>query len=338
MLSTPEWRIELADRVSVVRWSPDGRQLLAGSLAGDGLVLEPSSGEVLAKLAHHSMGILAGSWSPDGSRLAVGGQDGVLRLYDRSGEELPALVHPGWVTSLAWSSRRGLLAVAINRTLFVLDADARVVRRYPPAPSTITSVAWSADGTRIGVAAYGGLVWYDPSVDSDEPVCSFEWKGSLLTVVVAPNGKWACAGSQDATVHLWRLWSGEDLSMSGYPAKIEHLAFRHDSRWMADACQDALTVWDFGGKGPSGSRPAQGDAHDLPITDLAWQPRGKLLATGGADGRIVLWPSPRGQGDVLKPDQVIQGEVGVALLGWAPKGDHLAVGGADGTVQVQVPR
>lgn len=126
--------------------------------------------------------------------------------------------------------------------------------------------------------------------------------------------------------------------MSGYPAKIEQLAFRHDSRWMADACQDALTVWDFGGKGPSGSRPAQGDAHDLPIADLAWQPRGKLLVTGGADGRTVLWPSPRGQGEVLEPLLVTEGDSGVSMPAWSAKGAHLAAGRADGTVQVPAVR
>ncbi len=122
--------------------------------------------------------------------------------------------------------------------------------------------------------------------------------------------------------------------MSGYPAKVEHLAFRADGRWMANACLGDITVWDFA-KSPAGTVPAQGAAHDRHVTALAWQPGGDLLATGGADGRIVLWPSPRKRGRALAPLDVDDGEAAVARLSWSPDGAHLAVGRGDGTVELR---
>jgi WD40 repeat protein len=332
-IDAPRWTVALDDHVEALAWTGDGSRLVAGSLGGDAVVAD-AGGAVVAKLATHPLGVLCAAWSPDGERLAVGGQDGVLRLADGVGEELAVHEHRGWVTCVGWSPDGTTLAGGIDRTLLLVDADGATQRVYEPAPSTITAVAWSPDGRRVGATAYGGLRWYKPTLQSTEPMRTWAWKGSLLSLAVQPGGRWACAGSQDATVHLWRLWSGKELSMGGYPAKIEHLAFRADGRWMANACLGELTVWDFSSS-PAGTVPAHGSAHDRHITALAWQPDGTLLATGAADGRLVLWPSPDSGATELMPVAVHDDEVGVARLAWTPDGRSLAVGRADGRVELR---
>lgn len=328
------WHTMLEDHVSTLAWSPDGRVLAVGSLGGDALLLDPASGEPMAKLAAHPMGVLALDWSIDGCRLAVGGQDGCVRLYDPTGGEIAGIDVGGWVADVAWSTGASRLAVAAGRTLRVIDPQGALLRTFEQCPSTITSVVWCTNGERIGVGAYGGLRWFDPDRTKASALKTFDWKGSLLSVIVSPNGRWACAGAQDSSIHLWRLWSGKDLSMSGYPTKIEHLAFRHDSRWMASACLGELTIWDFGGRGPAGTRPAQGEAHDRHITGLGWQPGGDLLVSGGADGRLAWWPTPCKQGQELKPVHTHDAEIDVSCLAWAPHGARLAVGRGDGTVEI----
>jgi WD40 repeat protein len=155
----------------------------------------------------------------------------------------------------------------------------------------------------------------------------------LLSLVVSPTGKWACGGGQDATVHIWRLWSGRDLSMSGYPTKIEHLAFRPDGRWLAVGCLGDVTVWDFGGKGPAGSRPSRGEGHERHITCVAWDPGGDALVTAGADGRVTLWPCPARAGRTLRPLEVHERDAPVGAVAWLPAGGDLVAGYADGRVE-----
>lgn len=328
------WSLDLTDHVGVVAPSPDSSTVALGSLGGDALVVDVGTGDTLAKLADHPMGVLAAAWSPDGQRLAVGGQDGALRIYQNDADEVAAASLDGWVASLSWSPK-GLLAVGAGRTLVVLDADGATLRRYPDQVSTVTSVAWSADGRRVGVAAYGGIRWYEPGASdtSDEPARTFAWKGSILSLTVSPTGKWACGGAQDATVHIWRLWSGNDLSMSGYPSKIEQLGFRHDGRWLAVGCLGELTVWDFGGRGPSGTRPASGEGHDRHITGLAWEPGADRVATGGADSQVIVWPSPSKAGRTLRPQNAQEHTTSVAGLAWAGTAGPLIVGYADGSVE-----
>jgi WD40 repeat protein len=330
------WTLDLADHVEVVAPSPDGTMVALGSLGGDAVVVGAATGELLAKLDDHPMGVLAAAWSPDGRRLAVGGQDGVLRLYRSDPALVAAVPLGGWVSSLAWSVD-GLLAAGAGRVLAVLDPDGAVRHVYPDQPSTVADVAWSPDGQRVGVAAYGGIRWYDPrrgDEGAERWARLFAWKGSLLSLAVSPTGRWACGGGQDSTVHIWRLWSGSDLSMSGYPTKIEHLGFRHDGRWLAVGCLGDVTVWDFAGKGPAGRRPARGEGHDRHIAALAWQPAGDRFATGGADGRVAVWPSPARTGRDLQPVQVHERATPVAALAWLGSGGPLAVGHADGHVEL----
>ena len=205
----------------------------------------------------------------------------------------------------------------------------RLLHDFDDQPSTVTAVAWSTDGTRVGATAYGGIGWHDVVGPRTGRRRRFEWKGSLLALVMSPNGAWACAGAQDATVHLWRLWSGRDLSMSGYPSKIERLGFRHDGRWLAVACLDELTVWDFGGKGPAGTAPAVGSGHDNHIEDLAWDPSGRSVATGGGEGRTIIWATPTRAGQNLSPVTVLESDAVTSRLRWVNE-DNLLVGRADG--------
>jgi WD40 repeat protein len=331
MSAAPDWTAALGDHVGVLAWAPTGDRLLAGSLAGDAAIFD-AHGHVERKLDTHAMGVLTGAWYPTGRSVAVGGQDGVVRTTELDGTATTFDLG-GWVTALAWAPDGSALAAGAGRHLHLVDTATDTVRRYDPAPSTVTAVTWSPDGSRVGAAAYGGIRWHEPGRDTDAPVRVFDWKGSLLSLAVSPTGRWVCAGSQDATVHLWRLWSAKDLSMSGYPAKIEHLAFRDDGRWMANACLGEITVWDFAGKGPAGTAPAQADAHDRHVTALAWQPGGELLATAGADGSVALWPSPRRAGQAIAPLCRFEHRVAVASLAWAPDGSRLAVGRDDGTIE-----
>lgn len=305
----------------------------AGSLGGDAVLIDAAGG-IVAKLVDHDFGVLSASWSPGGDVVAVGGHDGLVRLYDRSSDAVATVSTGGWVAALAWSPDGGLLAVGAGRSLTLVRAAGGVVHRFDEVPSTVTAVAWSPDGKRVGVTSYGGITWYDPTAPTRGPVRRHEWKGSLLALALSPTGRWACAGSQDATIHLWKLWSGGDLSMSGYPAKIEHLAFRSDGRWMASACLGEITVWDFA-KSPAGTAPASGEVHGRHISAMAWQPNGDMLASAGADGRVVLWPSPRRPGQALQPLAVTSEGAAIGAMAWDQSGSALTIGRADGEVELR---
>ncbi len=323
-----QWRVDVDDYVQVLEVCRDRGQAVVGSLGGEASLIDVDDGSATA-LERHEMGVLSAAWSSDGSRVAVGGQDGCVRIYDHAGAAQGVIDASAWVTALAWSPNAPMLAVGAGRHLLITDQDGSLLHDFDDQPSTVTAVAWSADGSRVGATAYGGIGWHDVVGPRTGRRRRFDWKGSLLSLAMSPDGSWACAGAQDATVHLWRLWSGKDLSMSGYPSKIERLRFRHDSRWLAVACLGEITIWDFGGKGPAGTVPASASGHDNHIEDLDWDPSGSAVATGGGEGRTIVWAAPTRAGQDLSPVTALESDAATSRLRWVSE-DSLLVGRADG--------
>ncbi len=325
-----QWRHDMDDYVHVLQVHPEGGRAVAGSLGGDAALIDTGDGTAV-QLERHEMGVLSAGWSSDGAHVAVGGQDGVVRIYDHAGEERGVVEVSAWVTAMAWSPTASLLAIGAGSRLLITDQDGVELHDFADQRSTVTAVAWSADGSRVGVAAYGGVGWHDVVGERAGRRRRFDWKGSLLSLVTSPDGRWACAGAQDATVQIWKLWSANDLSMSGYPSKIERISFRHDSRWLAVACLGELTIWDFGGRGPARTTPAAASGHDKHIEDVAWSPSGSAIATGGGDGRTIVWAAPTRAGRDLSPVTELESDSETSRVRWVDD-RSLLVGRADGAI------
>jgi WD40 repeat protein len=91
-----------------------------------------------------------------------------------------------------------------------------------------------------------------------------------------------------------------------------------------------VTVWTFAGEGPEGTTPGRLAVHTLPVTSLAFARRGRVLASGGREGGVVLWRLyADGDGAPVGGD-VVQGAV--AELAWRHDDRALAATDAEGGV------
>jgi len=259
------------------------------------------------------------------------GQGGRVRIWDAASGQVSRTIDlgRGWVEHVAWSSNGLELAAAMSRRVHVFSAGGEEVWRSEEHRSTVSSIAW-AGSKELVTACYGQVAFFDAS--TGEVGQKFEWKGSLVSMVLSPDGDIVACGSQDSSVHFWRRSTEKDSMMAGYPGKPSALAFDSTSTILATGGSEYVTVWSFEDGGPEGTSPGVLELHVRPISHLTFAHRGMQLASGGRDGVVATWTmSSDGRG---VPNGLAILEDAVAGLFWRPGDRALAALDALGGVTV----
>ncbi|MBM3995006.1 MAG: WD40 repeat domain-containing protein [Planctomycetes bacterium] len=328
---TRQWRAALPDHVIALAWSPDNKHIAAAAVKGPVALLDAATGAVQHLLPGHGFGATSLAWLDDGT-VASAGQDGRVRLWDAASgaENLSLDAGAKWVERVTVSPYGTWIASAAGRKVRLWGRDGKLLRDWPEHASTVTDIVWKPGGKELTSSAYGGVRLWSPAVDA--PVREFSWKGSVLRLAWSPDGKYLATGDQDSTVHFWIAATGQDLHMFGYPMKVRELAWDRGSRFLATGGGPVVTVWDCSGKGPEGTTPLQLEGHDEEATmnALAFQKAGPLLASGGGDGKLVLWQPEKGN----RPLAESRLDAGVTQVAWSGDDARLAVGTDSGEVVV----
>lgn len=329
--STAErWSTTVGDHVIDLAWSPDGSTLAAAPVDGPIHLIDGASGETRQEIPGHGFGNTAVSWSAGGDRLATAGQDSRARMHDPvTGATLSTLEGgASWVEHAVWCPSAPVLATAAGRTLRFWDREGGLISEHADHRSTIADIAWRPGSREVVAATYGGLTFWTPG--KDRPVRQHEWQGSTLVIAWSPDGRYIATGDQDSTIHFWITASGRDLQMYGYPLKVRELAWNTRSRYLATGGGDTIVIWDCSGRGPEGTRPLMLKGHSGPVSSLAYQGNGPLLASTGQDGLTAIWRPGKDRRPIERESD---GDAGT-LLRWSPDDRRLAIGTESGTVKV----
>ncbi|PPQ65112.1 hypothetical protein CVT24_003003 [Panaeolus cyanescens] len=183
-----------------------------------------------------------------------------------------------------------------------------------PKRLSIFSIHVHPDGSRI---ATGGLdakirIWStkpilnEASEQSGKPpksLCTLTMhSGPVLTVRWAHSGKWLASGSDDETVMIWdhdpnargRVWGSDEVNVEGWK--------------------------------PLKRLPG----HESDVTDVAWSPGDRYLASVGLDSAVIIWC-----GYTLERLRKLDQHQGfVKGVCWDPVGEFLATQSDDRTVKI----
>ena len=328
----PGWSARVGDYAIAGGWTLRGEVLAVGDAAGGVYAFDGKSGATIwAQRGVHEGGVLAVAMHPNRPAFATAGQDGRVLVWSAAGgrSSLAIDVGSGWVENVAWSPDGKWLAASCSRQVHAFRAGGVRIWRSHDHPSTVSAIAWS--GTEeLATACYGRVTFFDASTGGLRQ--KLEWMGSLVSMVLSPDGDIVVCGSQDNSVHFWRRSTEQDSMMSGYPAKPSALAFDHTGTLLATGGGEAVTVWSFQGSGPEGTRPGVLVHHVQTVTTLAFARRGKRLASGARDGVVVVWSLRRdGQGNPIGAAPLADV---VGSLYWRPDGRALAALDAQGGATV----
>jgi WD40 repeat protein len=151
--------------------------------------------------------------------------------------------------------------------------------------------------------------------------------GGSQRVVVSTDGTLLASSSLEPKIALWDLPSGKARLRLDVGSNMNALAFSPNGKVLVSA-SDALCFWDT----TTGKQLFKIDNDNQRITDLAFSPDGRLLASCGKRPGVCLWDAATGSlVRSLAGDD--KGQV-VEKVAFAPDGTAVASAGRDRTARV----
>jgi len=294
------------DRAASAVFSLDGRQVL---YAGSGPVLhtwDTRTGQEVHTGKRSPAKIFCTTYSPDRRRLAGGGLDGVVHVWELATEkELTLKGHAGLVQSLAFDPRgRYLASAGQDGTVKVWDSSSgNLIRTIAAHTSQVTSVAFSPEGFRIVSTGADSTVRVWEAL-SGRPIAIFRGHHQPVSCAAfSPSGKVVATAGRDQVVRVWNAATGEEVyTFRGHTDRINCLAFRRDGKLLASAGEDRVVkVWDA-----SSGQEARSFRSRFSSSCVAYAPDGVRLAT--ADTHVQMWEATTnrplesfgGEGEIIR--------------------------------------
>lgn len=281
--------------------------------------------------------ILCAAFSPDGTLLATGCQNGTTRIWDPSSATLLASIRGHRrVRAAAFCSAgplQGMLLVSSNdeRRLRIIDPktskEQMCLRSFR---GHIRALAVSPDGTLI---ATGGVVSKDKpeihvwnTVTKEDRELTGRHTAGILAVAFSPDGSTLATAGWGGTIRVWdmKTWKVRH-TLTAHKAAVNSLAFSPDGTLLASGSKDrTVKLWDA----LTGQERQTLQGHVTPVRALAFSPDSSILAS--ADLSVRLWDVATG-----REKRIFKGHhYAINAVVFSPDGATLASAGLDRIIRI----
>ncbi len=270
---------EAGTGVTSLQFSADGRRLVASG--GKSLAVVVWDVGTRRAVFNQRLWVTA-ALSPDGQRLAAGG-DRQVRFWDlTTGSELPALHGlDHWVLGLAYSQDGRSLATATGDPL-------SAVQELGDNSLGSLFLQMAVPALLPQRAALEVRLWDAAAAQEGRPLASGKGLGAL-----AFRRDGLLALGRDGAIELWDAAGRRKLrELTGHAGAVTCLAFTPDGNRLVSGGADQTTrVWDVA----SGQEIRRGPKHASALTAIVVLPDGLRAASAGDDETVKTWDLATGQ-------------------------------------------
>lgn len=338
--------------VTCLAFSSDGKQLASASTDTTVRCWDTETGKHLKILQEHASRVNTIAFSPDQTKIAsASGEarssstekpDNTIRIWDATtGQLLKTLIgHTSAVNSLAFS----------NDSINLVSASGTIAPLRSKSNSDNTIRLWNVQtGQLLYPSPPLNIVTNEHNKQQDRqlgrPFNTLQGHTKAVTCVAfSPDNQQLATASDDTTIKLWDAQTGETLhTLQGHLDPVRFISFSPNSKKIASASvktfsrcdllglesieeDTAIRLWDTQTGGLLNSLYG----HCATLTDLAFSPDGKQLASASEDKTVRLWSTQTGE--TLK---ILTGHSNrVNAIAFSPDSQQLASASDDTTVRL----
>jgi len=277
--------------VHAVAFSPDGNWILAGCAATGGIWIwnaRTYGGQLLGR------SVQALAVSPDGARIAAADLEQSTVLDTASGRVLQEGLPGG--RALAFDARGDRLALGSDDGVVrIVDIRSRSVLFSLSTHAGVQSVAFSPDGRYLASGNWGDSTAHIWDSMRGNDLATINVQTPVYAVAFSPEGRLLATGSGPAfegALQLWEVPSGRlfrrVLPPPGALESVWAVAFSPRGDRLASGEEYSAHVRIHQTQSGRLASDLAGHA-DGPVVGLAFSPDGRLLASGAYDNTVRLW-------------------------------------------------
>lgn len=156
-------------------------------------------------------------------------------------------------------------------------------------------------------------------------------ENSVTAVAVTPDGERIVSGSEDSTIRVWNLETGEPIgkAFEGHEFSVDTIAVTPDGKRIVSGGFDStIRIWNID-TGEQIGKSIEG--HKGRVATVAVTPDGKHIVSGSWDHTIRVWNLETGE-QIGNPIKGHKGRVTAVVV--TPDGKHIVSGSEDCTIRV----
>jgi WD40 repeat protein len=226
------------------------------------------------------------SASPTGSRIAVGSGRRVTVYEGRNESVLTTLEQPAAVKSVALSPDGTRIAVAgadgIGR---VWTVDGKLLHELRGHRAALTDIAYSRDGALLATGSSDDTarVWNARSGVLEHVLHGR--RADVTSVDFSPDGRYVLTASEDGDARRWDTATGALVQLlRWHNGTVSDASFSPDGRWIVTAGPATAQLWQPGVENPL--LPFGLAGHVRPLTSAVFDSSSRAVVTGSLDGTV----------------------------------------------------
>jgi len=310
--------------VTCARFSPNGEKVATVGLDKKGIIWDGKTGDKLAELNGHALGVYSVSWSPDSQQLITASADKTVKLWDAtSGECLTTFDLSFGSNSVDYQQlgclwhREYLVSVGLNGDIYYLDRD------HPNQPRHIikghnkfvTALAVDNARNQVYTGSYDSLIIkWDVATGSTQTLSGNGHTNQIQRLKVA--GDTLVSAAMDDSIRFSHIGStsyGDAVSTDSPPQDIA-VNSRDSSLTVAVTLKSVLVL--------RNGRIASTLNVNFQPTSVAISPNGRTVTVGGKDNKVHVYDL---NGDNLSESRALDKHRGaLTAMEFSPNGEYLA--------------